>query len=1011
MQYALSLSTTLDVPFFSQRDPAWYDKKLDHSPYSIGKYGCALTSAAMVAKCFGYDTNPERLNTSLTEVRGLDASGILHWKKVEEVSDGKVEWIGWAEGNWSRIDQELSEKNPVIADVSCPLGNHFIVFIGKIGTDYYFLDPYDESRIVNKWPNGAHGEYTLNNLRIYHRGRQQLVEAIEELELAIIDSIDYDIRQVADSYALLATAAELTPWWRELARLALDTIHAVVGTVIEVGEFLTPKGANQVLENPSTCQQVITGVKDSKDILGGIAAFQGLAGLYRNADSYKLSFEAINTVEEVARQEYEVSGDFDRTANAAWLELWRPSTPNGLQIPLKSGAPLKEGSSSSVSRWVNGLKEVNVEVRNSFDDVINKIPDPLPADYPLAETITYLKNLKQQIRGGGYRVVKFKCVDDDKERKRHITLGMVHEGREATSLLYDAWMDDLDVQYTSTLHKTGETIMHVTTYGVPATGVTKKVAKGVSDLYEVIVHPLDALQYHIVKMNNDLVHETSNLWTLSDGTLKYLQYTWEYPSETDSSEAGIIYVDDDFTDDPLHHKWDTLQEGINDAKEDDTVLVYDGTYEENVKVNKRLTIRSKSGADTTIVQAKIDDTAFEVTADNVNISGFKVIGGISLQSVDYCCISNNNCSKNGYGIGIHLNDSNKNIILENYCSNVWTGIYIENSKDNKVVGNTLIGTGIAILGSSLSDYVHEIDESNTVNGKPVYYWKDVNGGKIPDGAGQVILVNCKNIIVENQILNGGCAGIEVAFSSYITLKNNNCSSNKLDGIRLRYSNNNSIANNDCCVAGIYLCYSNNNSIARNNCTNNIWCGGVCLLYSHNNDIASNNCTNNSSAGIHLGHSNNNSISNNNCCYNEFEGIVLFHSNNNHLFNNICSNSRAYFSDGIYLYDSNENYISNNICSNNRNSIRLTDSNKNALYLNNFINNTNIVESFNSANTWNSPSKITYTYNGKNYENYRGNYWDDYKGTDSDGDGIGDIPYSIDGDKDNYPLMETFENYI
>jgi phosphate transport system substrate-binding protein len=84
--------------------------------------------------------------------------------------------------------------------------------------------------------------------------------------------------------------------------------------------------------------------------------------------------------------------------------------------------------------------------------------------------------------------------------------------------------------------------MHVTTYGVPATGVTKKVMKGVSDLYEVIdiiqlpsdlvnvidkpVHPLDALQYHIVKMNNDLVHETSNLWALSNGTLKYLQYTW-----------------------------------------------------------------------------------------------------------------------------------------------------------------------------------------------------------------------------------------------------------------------------------------------------------------------------------------------------------------------------------------------------------------------------------------------------------------------------------------------------
>ena len=41
-------------------------------------------------------------------------------------------------------------------------------------------------------------------------------------------------------------------------------------------------------------------------------------------------------------------------------------------------------------------------------------------------------------------------------------------------------------------------------------------------------------------------------------------------------------------------------------------------------------------------------------------------------------------------------------------------------------------------------------------------------------------------------------------------------------------------------------------------------------------------------------------------------------------------------------------------------------------------------------------------------NYMGNYRSDYRGSDKNGDGIGDTPYS---NRDNYPLMEPWENYF
>jgi parallel beta-helix repeat protein len=135
------------------------------------------------------------------------------------------------------------------------------------------------------------------------------------------------------------------------------------------------------------------------------------------------------------------------------------------------------------------------------------------------------------------------------------------------------------------------------------------------------------------------------------------------------------------------------------------------------------------------------------------------------------------------------------------------------------------------------------------------------------------------------------------------------------------------------------------------------------------------------------------------------------SNNNMITNNeFYSNSR----DGIrFMMGSSGNIITRNNISNNRLAAYSMDAGNNFIYLNNFINNGRVA--CNSAQTLNSTENITYVYNRKRYTGYMGNYWSDYSGNDSDGDGIGDSPAMPDTSWNNsfdyHPLMEPWEIYM
>ncbi len=150
---------------------------------------------------------------------------------------------------------------------------------------------------------------------------------------------------------------------------------------------------------------------------------------------------------------------------------------------------------------------------------------------------------------------------------------------------------------------------------------------------------------------------------------------WDFRGRIDNAKLygekgaptpGIIYVPDDYA---------KIQWAVDNASAGSTIIVRDGTYVENVDVNKRLTVRSENGSASTIVQAtNPDDHVFEITTDSVNISGFAITGtaetwggiyhaGIYLNAVDRCNISNNIISNNTEGIWLYY--SNKNTIEKN----------------------------------------------------------------------------------------------------------------------------------------------------------------------------------------------------------------------------------------------------------------------------------------------------------------------------------------------------------
>jgi len=175
---------------------------------------------------------------------------------------------------------------------------------------------------------------------------------------------------------------------------------------------------------------------------------------------------------------------------------------------------------------------------------------------------------------------------------------------------------------------------------------------------------------------------------------------------------------------------------------------------------------------------------------------------------------------------IWLDSSNRNIVQDNQISNHSYGIRIQGSAtDNVLWGNELHQTCIIIWPESSEHASQTISTNNTVDGKPVYYYKDSNmhNATVPLDAGEVIAENVSYLTIENLVLSGTYAGIQVHFSEYITVRGNTVQITSWtdEGILLHRVNRSSVENNNLISANIELHGSNNNSIIGNHVTDSL----------------------------------------------------------------------------------------------------------------------------------------------------------------------------------------------
>lgn len=143
---SLSIQPRAVGAVFLQRDPLWIDDRLGSTQETLGSVGCLVCSVAMAANALGEHTTPKELNAALSKTDGYTKDGWLVWSKLAPVFSERVEAVISDRPSHADMDDALQRGEfPLVKFFIYGVVPHWVVVVGKEGTDYLIHDPLEDT--------------------------------------------------------------------------------------------------------------------------------------------------------------------------------------------------------------------------------------------------------------------------------------------------------------------------------------------------------------------------------------------------------------------------------------------------------------------------------------------------------------------------------------------------------------------------------------------------------------------------------------------------------------------------------------------------------------------------------------------------------------------------------------------------------------------------------------------------------------------------------------------------